>query len=190
MSNVFYIPNGPKDLRAIFTDIDFSKVDEYYIEVLDLAEEVVATTTINKMGCCCNEDMVRIRFLNYLGTYDGINFSRPVVSHKPESNQYINGLTAVLNKTDTGIERANVRANDTKLCVNNCYNQEDVKWLQELCDSPKAFEEWTGTEQQADSFLPIRILDRAFDKAKNVDDYLVAFELEYVMANGSFIIRN
>jgi hypothetical protein len=70
----YYIPNGPKNLGTFFPDIDFTQVEKYYIEVLDDADEVLATTTINEMDGECCEDKVRLHFVNYLGAVDAINF--------------------------------------------------------------------------------------------------------------------
>lgn len=190
MAKVIYIPNGPGNLKSLFPEIDFDNIQEYFVELLDELTEVVATTVINKMGCCCNNEQVRIHFLNYLGTFDAINFNKPIVVHEAVSGEFKNALSNPLQKTDTGIERHAVKANDTKQARNNCYSEDDMLWVQELIDSPKAFEEWTGKQGQADSYLPIRILDKKFDKQKNDKEYSYPFLIEYKMSNENQIIRN
>lgn len=188
--NVFYIPNGPKNLKPLFPNLNFAEVAEYFVEVIDTDDEVVATSTLNKMGCCCNEDRIRIHFLNYLGTFDAINFSNKVVVHKTASETYRRGLPDVLAKTSTGIERNNVKANDTKSASNKCYAEETMEWIQEIFDSPKAYEEWTGTQGQPDSYLPIALTDKELVKVKADDRYIYDFSIEYIMANDKIIIRN
>lgn len=187
---VNYIPNGPKNLKSLFPAIDFNQVKEYFVEILDEDGATVATSTLNKMGCCCNEDTLRIHFLNYLGTYDAVNFNNNTILHKSVSETYRKGLPNVLSKTDTGMERTNIRSNDTKSGLNNCYDESNNEWLQELADSPKAFEEWKGTQSQADSYLPIVILDKDLLKLKTENRFTYDFTIEYIMANDVNAIRN
>ena len=190
MARVFFIPNGPKNLATIFPKINFDEVAEYYVEVLDSSKNPLATSTINKMGCCCTDENVRIHFLNYLGTYDAIDFMKPVVTHEVISEEFKKSLPAVPKQTDAGLERTNVSSNDTKLARNNCYGEADMDWIQELMDSPKAYEEWKGIQSQADSYLPVRITDAKFAKQKNEKEYNYDFFLEYKMGNESKGIRN
>src|SRR5690348_9558404 len=72
MTTVYYIPDGPKNLAAIFPAIDWNTVDSYVLEVIDNDTNTVATTGINYVDGCC-EGGARIHFVNYLGCIDAIN---------------------------------------------------------------------------------------------------------------------
>lgn len=177
-------------MAAIFPQIDFSELEEYSIEVSDYTNTVVATTPLNKFSCCCSDDKVRIHFLNYLGTFDAVNFNKPKVLHEPTSSEYKRSLPAALSKTSTGFERFNVVSNDSKEAKNNCYKEPDMKWLQELADSPKALEEWKGIQSQADEYLPVKLLDTKFEKQKNEREYIYDFVIQYKLSNEFKTIRN
>lgn len=185
---IYLIPNGPKNLAELFPAIDWQKVDEYYVEAYDHLENHVATTPINKIGCCCTEDKVRIHFLNYLGSFDAVNFELVKQSHTNTSSQYKRSLSIPLLKTSTGAERFNVRSNESFIARTKCYQETNYSWCMELLDSPKAFLEWKGTQGQDDSFLPIVILDAKFDR--DPEDHTFVFTVEYKLGNEKIIIRN
>ncbi|MBL0235035.1 MAG: hypothetical protein IPQ08_15480 [Chitinophagaceae bacterium] len=189
MANVIYIPNGPANLQPLFPNVDFGSIAEYYVEVIG-EFEIMATTPINKMECCCDSDKVRVHFLNYLGTFDAVNFEKPIVTHEAQSAEYKGSLAAPLIKTDTGFERFDVRANDTKVARNQCYQEENMPWLQELMDSPKTYEEWSGTQGQPANYLPIVIKDKSFEKLKNENDFRYDVLIEYKKSNEIITIRN
>jgi hypothetical protein len=189
-NNISYIPNGPKNLATVFPTIDFGDVAEYYIEVVNPTGIAIATTTLNQIQCCCSEDKVRLVFLNYLGTYDAVNFIKPKVLHETTSSEYEKGLPNILLKTSTGSERFNIKSNDTYETKTNCYNENDMLWLQELADSPKVFIEWKGTQGQPDSFLPVILTSKKFEKVKQQNDFKYEFVVEFKLSNEYFTIRN
>lgn len=187
--SVFLIPAGPKNLKSLFPGVDFSRVSDYYLEIKNTGNTVVATTPVYKCNCCCTDDKIRIHFLNYLGTYDAVNFRKPAIEHDDTSAQYKNGLSYPLQKTDTGTERFNVSSNDIHTALLKC-KEADMPWLQELADSPKMFLEWTGIEGQADDYIPIIKKDGKFDKLKNQEEFDYEFILEFELSNDYFAIRN
>ena len=187
---VYLIPNGPKNLANLFPEIDWEQVSEYFVQVLDEDEAVAATSTLNKVCDCGGDEKIRIHFLNYLGTYDAINFTKPRITHEATSSEYQNGLSYPLEKTDTGIERFNVRSNDTYEVKSSSHPEKDLPWLQELCDSPKAYIEWTGIQGQQDSYLPITVINKKFEKLKPQNDFRYDVILEFKLSNETIIIRN
>ena len=192
MRNIIYLlPNGPKNLSSLFPTINWDDIEEYYIQALDRGDSIIATGTINKMGCCCKEgEYIRIHFLNYLGTYDAVNFEHYSIIHEPESNSYEKSLRFPLSKTDTGVERFNVRSNETFQLKTSTYTEKDMDWLMELVDSPKAYIEWKGKEGQPDSYIPIIILNGKKEKRKLEERYNYEFTVEAKFANEKIILRN
>lgn len=187
--SVYYIPNGPKNLVALFPLIQFSELDRYYVEVLDTDENIVATSPINHVCNCGGNEKVRIHFLNRLGTYDALNFMKPKIVHEDTASEYQNALSEPLSKTDTGTERFNIVSNDTHEARLKC-NEPDMPWLTECKDAPKAFMEWIGTEAQPDSYIPVVILAGKMETLKNDREFEYEFVLQYKLSNEYINIRN
>lgn len=185
---IYLIPNGTKNIADIFPDVNFSLVDEYYLQVLDEDEEVVATTAINRFGCCCGEDKIRIHFLNRLGTFDAINLDTVKIAHNNTSSEYKRSLPKNLTKSSTGIERFNVRSNKSYEVRTGCYTAENDDWCMELQDSPKAFLEWNGGQGQPADFLPIKIEDAKFERDPQSHQYTLV--VVFKMANEKINLRN
>lgn len=189
-NEIAFIPNGPKNLALIFPLVDWKNVVEYTVDVVNNADEVIATTPLNVIGCCCNDDRLRIHFLNYLGTFDAVNFLKPKIQHETNFSEYQKGLPNVLEKPNTGGERFNIQPNDLYEVRTNCYEEKHMLWLQELSDSPKAFIEWKGIQGQADSYLPIVITSKKFEKRKIVNDFRYDFVIEFKLSNEYLTVRN
>lgn len=185
-----YIPAGPKNLNKLF-NIDFREVECYYIEVLDLDGNVIATTPVYQISCCCNDEKVRVLFLSYLGAFDAVNFNKPKIMHDASSTEYQKGLPIPHQYSAGGLTRNNVKANDTSSAINTCYKEANMLWIQELIDSPLAYLEWPGIPDQdiEPDYLPIGVLDKKFEKQKNDKEYNYDFSLEYKMANEVITLR-
>lgn len=189
-ATIYDIPSGPKNLESIFPDIDFNNVKEYFLEVIDDSAQVIATTPLMRAGCCCGSEDMRLFFLNYLGKFDGMSFSKPEILHESTSGLYKKSLNYPLVKTDTGTERFDVSANDSFIASTKCYRESDMLWAQELIDSPKAFMQWTGIQGQEDSYIPIVIKSTKFDKQKNKDEWFYEIVIEFELSNEFIVIRN
>jgi hypothetical protein len=187
--SVYYIPNGPKNLVSLFPVVQFGDVAEYFVQVLDSIEDIVASTPVNNIYACSADEKVRIHFLNYLGTYDAINFKKPTIEHEDTDSTYQAALNYPLNKTDTGIERFNVTSNDTYEARLKCL-EPDMPWLMECQDSPKAFMEWLGTEGQPDNYIPVVIITAKGVKLKNDKEFDYEFVLQFKLSNEFITIRN
>lgn len=188
MANVFNIPSGPKNLAVLFPELNWDLIVSYNVEVTDGAS-TVATSPVFKSHCCCPDDKIRLHFLNSLGTFDAVNFLKPHVIHEDASDQFQNALGYPFQKTDTGIERFNIKSNDTYEAKVKC-NELDMPWLRELADSPKIFLEWAGTEGQADSYIPVVKIAGKFDKLKNTDEFQYEFIIQFKFSNDYITQRN
>lgn len=189
MANVYLIPAGPKNLSSIFPDVDWLDVDEYYVQVTDTDDAVVATTPLIAV-IPVPMQYIRLYFLNYLGCYDAVNFLKPNVSFGATDTNYQKSLNYPLQKSDTGIERYNVRANDTFTTSQIQYDETAMPWLQELLNSSKVFMDWTGKQGQADDYLPVVIQEAKFDKMKRNGDYNYELPVKFILSNEYINIRN
>jgi hypothetical protein len=188
-SPVFNLPSGPKNLSVLFPSTDWNQVDHYYVEVRDAADAIVLRTPDYYLGCCCADDKVRLHFRNGLGAFDAVNFQPPQIVHENSSAEYRKQLPTSLQKTDAASERFNIRSNVTYTCMTDCYNETDMPWLMELADTGKALMEWTGTQGQSDSYIPVIILDGKYDKKKINDAWLYQFSVSFKMSNENILQR-
>lgn len=189
-TKAYHIPNGPKNLETLFPSINFSQLSHYYIEVLDSDGDVVATSPINQLGGCCEDDKVRIHFLNRLGGIDAINFKLLNEEHEAKSDGFEKPIQYPLVKSEHGGSRLNVKSNDTFKAVNTTYSENEKNWLEELFDSPLAWMEWEGTEGQDDSYIPVIIKDVKFDKVKEEDRFNYEVTIEFILSHEKFNLRN
>lgn len=187
---IYFIPNGPRNLSTMFPGIDFSTIGKYYIEVQSTGAETIATGTINHLDGECCEDKVRIRFLNYLGTIDGINFKKVTDEHSASSDTYQKSTSHPLVKSAHTRSRTNVRANNTLTLSCIDYREEDMPWTNELVDSPLAWIECAGTQGQDDDYIPVLIADTKILNQKPDNRFEYETMIQVTLSNEKFIIRN
>jgi hypothetical protein len=189
---VFYIPNGPANLRMIGwgnpVQPDWLRIKRYFVILEDGLGASVLSWENTVEDCHCT-DVVTVCFQNYLGTYDTVTFDKVQVTHEDQSSEFQRPLSYPLDKKEGGIQRFNVKSNDTYEATFKCLETE-MEWLQELKDSPKAFIAWKGAEGQSKSYIPIVILSGKFLKLKTQEEYNYEFVLEFKLANEYISIRN
>lgn len=190
MMKAFYIPNGPKNLAGLFPSVNFGNLAEYYLEVKTSAGTVIASTTRTIVDNKCCADKVRLRFLNYSGAIDGMNFQVVMAEHEAKSTSYMRPTKANFAKTDHKINRFNVTANNTITISNISYNEKDMNWVNEMVDSPLCWMEWKGTQGQSDGYIPVIIKDTKILNVKDVDRYVYEVQMQIELSNDKFIIRN
>lgn len=180
------IPAGPKNLATLF-GLDWININSYYLQLIDDSNQVICTTCTYLLDYIA--ERVRVRFLSYCGTYDGVNFMKPKISHEDSSSSFKRGLSYPLVKTNTGSERFDIRSNDTYQLLLKC-TEADMPWLQELSDSPKIFLEVPGIEGQDDSYMPMIKVDGKFEALKNDRDFDYSYSIELKLSNEYLTIRN
>lgn len=188
MIKAYYIPSGPKNLKAMFPTLNFDNIDEYYVEV-KAAGLTIATTPDFKMEKTCEDD-VRIRFLNYSGTIDGINFNLVTDEHEAKSSTMQRPLSIPLTKSSHSIHRYAVKANNILTLSNSSYGEDEMSWINELVDSPLAWIEWKGIQGQPDDYIPIVMMDAKIFNRKAEERYYNEVILQVYMSNEKIIIRN
>lgn len=185
----FYIPNGPANLSVF--GLNFEDVAEYYVEILNASDEVIATSPMNQVcGCEDDEDLVRIHFVNKLGGIDAINFKIVGKEHETKSDSWEKTTSYPLDKTVHGENRFNIKSKKTWFAETIGYPEEDMEWFDEIYDAPEAWIEWPGGQGQPAGFLPIVIADSKTDDQKGSDRYQYKKEIEFTMSHDQFNIRN
>lgn len=188
---VYYIPSGPKNLTTAFPTVNWDNVAQYYIEIKESCDgDSIATSNMfNLDGECCS-DIMRVHFLNSLGTIDAVNFKLFLDEHEVKSEIYRVRPIYPLDKTQHAITRFNVKANDTLTLSTIDYREEDQPWLNELLHSPFALLEWTGLQGQSDSYIPVNIVDSKMATRKFEERYVYEFTIQIAKSHDRFIIRN
>lgn len=186
----FDLPNGPKNLSPMFPTIDWRLLAEYWLELIDDTNVTVCSTPINKVT---NEwsypAIVRLHFLNYNGRYDSLTFQKFTKSDEVKSESWTKPLPLSPVKTDGGLSRANVRAVETYSAVTWAYSEEAQQWIQELIESPLVFAEWTGTENQADDYVPVIIIDKNHVTKKEDERFVYELTLDFKVSNEKIGLR-
>lgn len=190
MIRAFYIPNGPKNLQVMYPAIDFDNVKQYYVEVLDNTDTVIATSNINQTDGECCQDVFRVHFLNYLGAIDAINFKRLFKEHEAKSDSFRRTISHPLNKSSHAIGRFNVKANDIITLSCTDYPEKDMEWVNELIDSPLVWMQWTGIQGQDDNYIPITVDDAKMFNVKQDERYIYEVIIQVRPSHERFIIRN
>lgn len=185
----FHIPAGPMNLSPIFGSVDFNQVEEYYIEINGLGG-VIATSPVYKRSCCCNEDTIRLFFVNYLGGIDAVNFKRTLEELEAKSESWKKSLPYPMQKWDGGAQRFNVQSNEVVTAETACFQEEDQDWLKELVSTPNAWIQWIGTQSQSDDYLPVVIADGKFVTRKIEGRYTYVLEIQFRFANENITVRN
>lgn len=187
----FQIPAGPKNLASLFPGVSFANVEEYYLEMTNQADSsIIVTTNRYTRSCCCGDDIIRIFFVNYLGGIDAINFKRILEDTAATSTQWKKPVRYPMQKWDGGTQRFNVTSNETVTAENTCFQEEDQDYLKELIASPNAWVQWTGTQSQADDYIPVVILDGKFDSRKVDGRYQYTLQIQFEYSNENIILRN
>jgi hypothetical protein len=187
----FQVPAGPKNLQSLFPGVDFTQVDEYYLQLQNQDDSaIIMTTNRYKRACCCNDDTIRLFFVNYLGGIDAINLNRPVEETETVSSSWKKPLKYPLEKWDGGKQRFNVTSNETVTAENICFGEDDQACLKELLASPNCWVQWTGTQSQDDDYIPVVIKDGKFVTKKRDERYIYVLEIEFEYSNDNIILRN
>jgi hypothetical protein len=186
---VFYIPNAPENLQSFFPDLDFSLIASYQIQVL--AGGVIAESSINNLTGECCEDNMRIHFLNFLGAIDAINVKPQIKEFEAKSDRYTAPTPWPLIRSQHGINRFNVKANEPTTVQTDDYPQEDNYWINELIASPLAWLEWTPEDSAAGAdYLPIVIEDIKIQDQTETDRFENRIRFNITYSYDKFIIRN
>lgn len=195
MAVTFYIPSGPANMAAMFPDIDFTQIDEYYLEVIDrndsaLNPGTIATTNRFNRACCCGSDTIQVFYVNYLGNIDMIILKTDTVQTITASEQWKKSNTYPLCKFDGGFQRFNVTSNDTFTAENFCFQENDQDYLKELLASPNAWMKLKGGQGQDDDYIPITIVDGTFLTRKQEQRYVYVLQIQFILGNDKIILRN
>lgn len=192
-TTIKYIPEGIPNLQPLFPSLDLSQFEEWYVVAKDNTEEIIMTTRINTIGCCCSDEKIRIHFINSLGELDAINFGRVEESEDIKSDSWTKTLGFPFDRTKGGSYRTNIRSNETIEADTKCYQENDQYWIKELFESPKAWLEMNMPNGFNDSikkeYVPIEILDTKVPVKKNKERYEYIVKIKFTMSNSNINLR-
>lgn len=189
---VYSFDAGIPNLRNMFATPAWDDVVEYEVFVFAFMFQAARQYYYVKRNGCCSE-RVRIFFLNNLGTFDAINFEAISEVNKTTSDlfQYGQpGAFASYLKTQPGLSRLQPKQNDFYEAQTVDYYEKDMSWIKELLGTPRAYIQWTGTQGQTSSLVPIKIEDTELQTLKVNDRYEYNVKIKYSLSNERINIRN
>lgn len=184
------MPFGPKNLQSLFPQLDWANMVDYYIELIGEGGEVIVTTPLAVVDKASNNSgLLVLHFLNYAGRFDAVVFQDHSKTNKVKSDSWTKPLPFNPTKRDYGMIRSNIQANEKFTGVTIAYSEKEMKWLQELIESPLAFLQWSGTEGQPDDYLPVVITDKEEDTRKSEERYFYELKIEFETANEKISLK-
>lgn len=200
--SIKYIPEGIPNLKPLFPNINFDNIEQWFVVANQTdtndAESAqrsltVATTRVNQIGCCCNDEKLRIHFINSLGEIDSINFGRAEEVEDIKSDSWTKSLGFPFEREKGGSRRHNITSNETIEAETKCYGEDDQYWISELFKSPMAWLEMKMPQGFNESinkeYVPIEILDNKFIKKKVEKRYEYLVKIKFSMSNANINLR-
>lgn len=190
---VLYIPEGIANLQQIFPTINFNDVDEYSVVVHGENNEPMAESRTIRLDCCCNEEKIRINFINSIGEIDSINFFRAIEETETKSDSWEKSLKFPLDKTLGGNYRLNTQSNENYEAETKCWSEKEQYWIKELLSTPKAWIEMKlpngFLESDEKQYIPIIIADSKIITRKNELRYEYIVKIKFSMSNENITLR-
>lgn len=190
--NVYNIPEGLPNIKEYFPALEWNDLLEWIITVKDENDVIIAESRINRVGCCCVEDKIRIHFINSFGQIDAANFFRSSKDLEVKSESWQKALKFPLSVKSGGSYRRNITSNESFEVETNCYQEKHQDWLSELATTPLAWIEVMlpngFNAREIKELIPIKITDMKFPlkKMDKRHEYLVKVKFEMSNENISF----
>lgn len=190
MAGIYYLPFGPKNLQALFSGVDWSQVEDYYLEARDASNNLIATTTTNRVTNPCEDEVFRLHFVNNLGGVDAINARLVTHSVDVKSDSFTKGAPVPFEGGVHVKGRDALTETETfELCI--VADEGDLSWIRELVETPLSWREWKGVDGQTDSYQPIVISPMAKYVQKRKDDsYQYEITISFTLSQEKVLLRN
>lgn len=176
MMHIALLPEGTENLSKIF-DIDFSKVEEYFIQAIDEEGGIVATSGRNRNECCFD---LRIHFQNSFGQLDALNFREAGIEIDSKSGVWERAKSPTYDIGNGGRFRTDIQTETVYFVETPFYTDEEIPFLVEFISSPLHFLEWkiSGTDEK--DYLPVLISE---SKIQRGDDFMNQLATKVILSN-------
>lgn len=178
----YNIPSGTKNFKKLHPTLDIDNIKEYCVELLDSSNNVIGTssTYVVDRWHQCN---IRLLFFNSLGAFDSLNFNILESELSTTSKEIKSPIIYPLSKPQHELKRFNVEANETYHVISDDYYEPEMDWIRELTSSPMLWMEWSGTQGQSDSYLPVVLLDTPNKVKKSLENHTYRIELKFKLSH-------
>lgn len=186
----FDIPFGPKNLKPLFPQLPWENMQDYFIELLDENDQIVISTpqaVVSKAST--SNGLLILHFLNYLSRFDAVVFYNHSISDEIKSESWTKALPFNPLKKDYGTVRSNISAREIYSAVTVAYSERQMRWLEELFESPLAYLQWESKEGEQDDYIPVVVLDKTMEVRKKDERYIYEFAIEFKAANEKIPLR-
>lgn len=189
MASTFFIPSGTKNLRALFPNVDWDRLEEYHLEVNDATGTLLATTPTTFVQTQCEDDVWRIHFVNNLGGVDAISGKR-MASSVEVKGEVINRGAPVPFNSDVHAQLSSVGNEDERFTLCFALKESELQWFRELIETPLCWREWTGIEGEPDSYQPLVITEGKMPLYQEEDNYIYQVNITFTPSQRKVLLRN
>lgn len=179
MKKVQYLPEGPTNLRSFFPEVYFPDVEEWKVQAIDEADNIIMTTRLNKRDCCCD---IRFHFINSAGCIEGINFRHSENYHETKSGVWEKPKGVTFDRKNGGRYRQDIKSDEIYEFETSYYLDSDLPFLKEFVNSPIIWIEFNIDNSNEKDYLPFVITESKIpQKSKDVYEYQI--QLKGYLAN-------
>lgn len=183
MIKAYYIPSGPKNLNALFPEIDFSLVESYQVSCFDNNGALIAITPSFQFNKVCEDDLT-LCFVNALSGTDTAQLALTKIVHSTKSESFKTPLSYPLVQSQHAINRINLTANDTYTGI-VIVPENQLSWIKELMDSPKVW-----IESPTD-YIPVVLTDSSYPVLnEQAERYEYQINIEFILSHEKITIRS
>jgi hypothetical protein len=179
---------GPWNILQVQGSTFLDNISYYTVQAMDTGVAISEIKRFNIDEACTKYEVIRLQFLNKLGGFDAMNFTKlsrssssiERTSYKKGAGTFASDGTFAYSKGDRMNNTMSVISRDKLIINSDWINEEESTWLKELVTSPLIFQ-----ETAAGDLIPVSVTDSLYESKKIVNDKLfnLKLELEYAYVN-------
>ena len=175
MPKIILLPEGIPNIKNYFPMVYFPDVEEWKVQLVDVNDEVMMTSRINRKDCCSD---IRIHFVNSAGQVDAQNFKHLERYQESKSGLWEKAKGKTFDVTQGGRYRQNIKTEDRFELETSFYLESELGFLEDFANSPLHFIEYSIDNGFSDSieknYIPFIIQEcKIPQKAKDVFEFQI-----------------
>lgn len=172
---IIVLPEGIPNIKDHFPMVYFPDVEEWKVQLVDDADEVIMTSKLNRKECCCD---IRIHFVNSGGHLDALNFKHLERIQESKSGVWEKPQGKTFDVTQGGRYRQNIKTEDQFELETSFYLESELAFLKDFANSPMHFIEYNienGFQNSVQkNYVPFLIQEcKIPQRAKDVFEYQI-----------------
>ena len=185
MKKVIQLPEGPTNLKELFPEVYFPDVTEWKIQAIDIDNNIIGTSSLNKPDLICD---IRFHFINSCGQLDSLNFRHSERIHETKSDLCEQSQNVIFDRATTGRMRQGIKSDENFEFETSFYLDKDLPFLKDFVNSPLVFVEMQVENSTERAYLPFILEDsRIPQKGKDIYEYQI--QIKGYLANSRINFR-